>query len=74
MSLRWISISARTRFEGVSTDWTSRRLAMRQGRCRAGWIGIESTVDLQLRQSLLQFVHTGVGDLSSGNVQMQEIG
>ena len=48
-----ISISAWTRFERVSIDWTPRRLAMRRGRFQVVWKRIESTGDHQAWQGLL---------------------
>ena len=52
---------------------TFRRLAMRQGRFQAGWMGSESTCDLQLRQSLLKFFHSGIGDLSAAEYEVREL-
>jgi hypothetical protein len=37
-------------------------------------MGSNSTVDLQVRQSLLQFSHSGVGDLRLPHVKILELG
>jgi hypothetical protein len=49
------------------------RLAMRQTRFLAGWMGITSTVDRQAGQSLLKFPHSSVGDLRVANVEDNEV-
>jgi hypothetical protein len=53
---------------------TSRRLAMRQGRCQGEWFSMKSTDDVQVRQSLPQLSQTYVGDLSVANDEFREFG
>ena len=79
-----MSASERTNYLGKTKDevssfvsTTSRgrsirypHLAVRQGSFRGGRMGIESTYDLQVRQGLLKFIHSSVGDLGLGEVKL----
>ena len=50
------------------------RLAMRQARFQAGSNGVQSTGDLQARQSSLKLLHSRVGDSSAAKVEFLEFG
>jgi hypothetical protein len=39
------------------------------GTILGGWMGCESTVDLQVRKSLLKLLHSRVGDLGIGELK-----
>jgi hypothetical protein len=59
------AVCAGSNTSGHSRLETARRLAMRQRGFQSGWMGIESTGDLQTRQGLLQIFKSSIGDLGS---------
>ena len=67
-----ISISARTRFEGVSTDWQSRRLAMRQRQFHDSEALPGIRVDREPRHSQLEVFNSSVGDFRAVHPQPLE--